>query len=65
MANTYNRYSGDAMITIKKDGRVVIKTVTEYPSLEAAGVSLTNAEIVNALNKPILLPFPPVIKKTG
>jgi hypothetical protein len=53
----FNRYSGDATIQIKKNGTVVVKTTVEYPSLEAAGVHLTTAEITAALNKPVPMTF--------
>jgi ABC-type transporter MlaC component len=52
-----NKYTGNATIQIKKDGRVIVKTETEYQSLEEAGIFLTNTEVVSALNKPIVYDF--------
>jgi hypothetical protein len=53
----FNRYSGDANIKILKSGKVRITTVVEYPSIEAAGVSITNPEVFSAMNKPVPLNF--------
>jgi hypothetical protein len=54
-----DRYNGDAVVRILKDGRVKVtysKTI-EYPSIEAAGIHISNAEVCNALVKPM----PPII----
>jgi hypothetical protein len=43
------RYSGDATVRIKKNGKIVVTTTIEYDSIEEAGIMISNPEIVQAM----------------
>lgn len=50
-------YTGDATIQIMEDGKLILKTIQVYPSLEAAGITASVTAIAAAFNSPLPITF--------